>query len=74
MCWKISALVTSEILRQFVNTLTLDDKYCRRYMQIFLHKLETPLSQKRMAFFGIFYCISEMCMKLTTFWKKRKVS
>ena len=37
MFWKMSGLVTSEILRQVVNTLTLDDKYSRRYMQIFLH-------------------------------------
>ena len=70
----MSALVTSEIFSLFVNTLTHDGKYSRRYMQIFLQQLETPLSQKRMAFFWIFYCISEMCMKLTTFWKKRKVS
>ena len=40
----MSALVTSEILRQFVKTLTPDDKYSRRYMQIFLQQLETPLS------------------------------
>ena len=50
----MSALVTSEILRQFVNTLTPDDKYSRRYMQIFLQQLETPLSQKGMVFFGFF--------------------
>ena len=31
----MSALVTSEILRLFLNTLTLDDKYSRRDMQIF---------------------------------------
>ena len=31
----MSALVTSEILRLFLNTLSLDDKYSRRYMQIF---------------------------------------
>ena len=34
--WKTSALVTSEIFRLFVNTLTPDDKYSRRNMQIFL--------------------------------------
>ena len=34
----MSALVTSEILRQFVNTLTPDDKYSRRYMKIFLQQ------------------------------------
>ena len=32
LSWKKSALVTSEISRLFVNTLTSDDKYSRRYM------------------------------------------
>ena len=32
----MSALVTSEIFRLFANTLTSDDKYSRRYLQIFL--------------------------------------
>ena len=31
----MSALVTFEILRLFVNPLTTDDKHARRYMQIF---------------------------------------
>ena len=47
----MSALVTSEIFRLFVNTLTPDDKYSRRFIQIFLQQLQTPLSQKGMAFF-----------------------
>ena len=42
----MSALVTSEILRLFVNTWTTDDKYSRRYMQIFWEPLQTLLSQK----------------------------
>ena len=46
----MSALVTSEIFRRFVNTLTPDDKYSRRYMQIFLQQLQKPLSQKGMLF------------------------
>ena len=50
----MSALVTSEIFRLFVNTLTPDDKYSRRYMQIFLQELQTSLSQKGMAFFRYF--------------------
>ena len=70
----MSALVASEIFRLFVNTMTPDDKNSRRYMQILWQQLQTPLSQKGMAFFWIFYCISEMCMKFTTFWKKRRVS
>ena len=31
----MSALVTSKIFRLFVNTLSSDDKYSRRNMQIF---------------------------------------
>ena len=46
----MSALVTSEIFRLFLNTLTPDDKCSRRYMQIFLQQLQTPLSQKGKAF------------------------
>ena len=42
----MSALVTSEIFRLFVNTLTPDDKYSRRYMQSFWQQVQTPLSQK----------------------------
>ena len=50
----MSALVTSEIFRRFVNTLTPDDKYSRRYIQIFLQQLQTPLPQKRIALFRFF--------------------
>ena len=50
----MSALVTSEIFRRFVNTLTPDDKYSRRYIQIFLQQLQTPLPQKGMALFRFF--------------------
>ena len=46
----MSASVTSEIFRLFVNTLTPDDKYSRRNMQIFWQKIQTPLSQKRKTF------------------------
>ena len=47
----MSALVTSEIFRLFVNTLTPDDKYSRRNMQIFWQQLQTSLSQKGKIFF-----------------------
>ena len=40
----MSALVTSEIFRLFVNTLTHDDKYPRRNIQIFWQQLQTLLS------------------------------
>ena len=48
----MSALVTSEILRLFLNTLTPDDKYSRRYMQIFWQQLQATLSQKEKTLCG----------------------
>ena len=59
----MSALVTSEIFRLFVNTLTPDDKCSRHYMQIFLQQLQTPLSQKGKDFFRFF----------NAFWNVRKI-
>ena len=47
----MSALITSEISRLFVNTLTPNDKYSRRNMQIFFQQFQTPISQKRKTFF-----------------------
>ena len=46
----MSALITSEIFRLLVNTLTTDDKYSRRYIKISWEQLQTPLSQKGKAF------------------------
>ena len=46
----MSALVTSEIFRLFVNTLTPDDKYSRRNMQIFWQQFQTLLSQEKNRF------------------------
>ena len=46
----MSALVTSEIFRLFVNTMTPKDKYSGRYMQIFWQQIQTPLSQKWKSF------------------------
>ena len=46
----MSALVTYEIFRLFLNTLTPDDRYSRRNMQIFWQHIQTPLSQKRKTF------------------------
>ena len=46
----MSALVTSEIFRLFVNSLSPDIRYSRRNIQIFWEQLQTLLSQKRQAF------------------------
>ena len=50
LSWKKSALVTSEIFRLFVNTLTPDDKYSHRNMQIFRQQVQTLLSQEENSF------------------------
>ena len=50
----MSALVTSEIFRLFVNTLTPDDKCSRRYMQTFRQQVQTPLSHKGETFLRFF--------------------
>ena len=42
----MSALVTSQILRLFINTMTPDIKYFRRNMQIFWQQLQTFLYQE----------------------------
>ena len=54
MSWAKSAIVASEILTLFVNTLTTDDKYSRRNMPNFTQQLEAPLSQKQKPFSGFF--------------------
>ena len=54
LSWKKTALLWSKILRLLANTLTADDKYSWRYKQNFLQQLQTPLSEKRKAFFGFF--------------------
>ena len=41
----MSALVTSEIFRLFLNTLTPDDKYSRRNIQTFWQQVQTTFSQ-----------------------------
>ena len=47
----MSELGTSEIFWLFVNTLSPDDKYSLRNMQIFWQQLQIILSQKRQAFY-----------------------
>ena len=63
----MSALVISEILTLFVNTLTADDKYSRRNMLNLSQQVQTPLSQKEKLFSKFFCGISELCSKCRTF-------
>ena len=55
-----SALVWSEILTLFVNTLTAHNKYSRCNVHNFRAKSSNAIISKRKDFLGIFYCISEM--------------
>ena len=68
----MSALVTSEIFRLFVNTLTTDDKYSRPYMQIFWQQFETPLSQKGKAFCAFLIAFLKCVWNLEHSEKKEK--
>ena len=69
----MSALVTSEIFRLFVNTLTPDDKYSRRYMQIFWQQLQRPLSQKEMVVFRFFIAFLKCAWNLEHSQKKKSI-
>ena len=68
----MSALVTSEIFRLFVNTLPPDDKYSRRYIQIFWQQLQRPWSEKGMAFFRFLIAFLKCAWNLEHFEKKEE--
>ena len=69
----MSALVTSEIFRLFVNTLTPDGKYSRRYMQIFWQQLQTFLSQKGQAFCQFLIAFPKSAWNLEHSEKKKSI-
>ena len=71
MRWTKSALVRSEILTLFINTLTTNDKYSRRNMLKFMQQLEGPLSQKQKTFYGFFLAFLKWALKLEHLEKKR---
>ena len=64
LSWKMSALVKSEILRLFLNTLTPDDKYSRRNMHIFQQQLQTLLSQEEKTFCRFFIAFPKCAWNL----------
>ena len=65
-----SAIVRSEILTLFVNTLTTDDKYSRRNMLNFMQQLEAQLYQKQKTFSGLFLAFLKCALNLEHFQKK----
>ena len=68
----MSALVTSQIFRLFVNTLTPGDKYSFRNMQIFWQQIQTPLSQKVKTFCGFFIGVLKYAWNLEHSEKKEE--
>ena len=70
----MSALITSEIFRLFLNTFTPDDKYSRRYMQIFWQQLQTTLSKKENTFCWFLIAFLKCEWNLQHFEKKEEYS
>ena len=70
MSWAKSALVRSEILKLFVNTLTTDDKYSRRNMLHLTQLLEPNLSQKQKTFSVFFLAFLKCALNLEHLEKK----
>ena len=64
------ALVWSEILRLFVNTLTPDYKYSRCNVHDSAQQVQTPLSEKQKTFCGFFIPYLKCAWNLEDFEKK----
>ena len=73
MSWKMSTLVTSEIFRLPFNTLTPDDKYSPRYMQICDKNFKGLYLKKEWLFFGFLLHFWNV-HGIYKIWKKRRVS
>ena len=68
----MSALVICEIFRLFLNTLTPDELYSRRYMQIFWQQLQTLLSQQGNTFYQFFIVFPKCAWNLEHSEKKEE--
>ena len=68
----MSALVISEMFRVFIDTLSADDKYSRRNMQISWQQLQTLLSQEEKTFRGFFIALSKSAWNLENSEKKKE--
>ena len=55
-----------------MKSLTLDDKYSRRYMRTFWKQVQTPLSQKGDTFFGFFIEFLKCAWNLEHYEKKEE--
>ena len=74
MSWKKLQSVWYEILRLFVNVLTVDDKYSGSNMQNLRQQFQTPLSQKKKTFSGFFIAFLKCAWNLEHFQKKDEYS
>ena len=74
MSWKKSPSVWYEILRLFVNALTVDDKYSGSNMQNLPQLYQTPFSQKQKTFSGFFIVFLKCAWNLEHFQKKDEYS
>ena len=70
MSWKKSALVLSEKLTLFVNTLTAHNKYSRCNVHNFAQQVQTPLSPKWKTFCWFFIAFLKCACNLEHFEKK----
>ena len=68
----MSVLVTSEIFRLFVNTLTPDKNYSLRNMHVFWQQIQTLLSQKGKTLWGFFIAFLKCAWNLEHSEKKVK--
>ena len=74
LSWKKSALVWSEILSLFLNTLTADNKYSPCNVHNFAPQVQTPLSQKQKIFWVFFIAFLKCASNLEHFEKKEEYS
>ena len=74
MSWKKSLSVWYEILRLFVNALTVDDKYSGGNMQNLPQQFQTPLSQKQKTLSGFFIAFMKCAWNLEDFQEKDEYS
>ena len=72
-CKKLPS-VWYEILRLFVNALTVDDKYSGSNMQKLRQQFQTPWSRKQKIFSGFFIAFLKCAWNLEHFQKKDEYS
>ena len=70
MSRKNSVLVSCKILKEFVNTLTADDKYSLLNRDKLMEPNQTQLSQKQKAFSPFFFEFSKYTLNLKQFQNK----